>query len=92
MTIEDLVVWFGLLAVLAPVIGALGWQIYEFRYRPYRIPRAEIERLVDEVIVRNPDDPAYAAFLEEEAAWYRSDIFEQGKWRRVRRLLWRRVK
>lgn len=92
MTIRDLVGWLELLVVLAPVIGALGWQIYEFRYRPYRIPSAEIERLADEVIARNPDDPAYAAFLEEEAAWYRSDIFEQGRWRRVRRLLWRRVK
>lgn len=30
------------------------------------------------------------AFIEEDRAWRYSEAFEQGKWHRVRRELWRR--
>jgi hypothetical protein len=36
------------------------------------------------IIVYNPE---FAAFVEEQAAWFRSDDFEEALWRRVRRRL-----
>ncbi|MCZ8105049.1 MAG: hypothetical protein O9972_45045 [Burkholderiales bacterium] len=69
----------------APIWGAFLWHTYEFRVRPLNIPRDEMDLLVAAMLEQ--DDPEEAAFIEEQAAWYRSDTFEQGKWRRVRRIL-----
>ena len=69
----------------APTWGAFLWHTYEFRVRPMFIPRAEIDRLVAEMLQQ--EDSERAAFFEEQAAWYRGDVLEQGKWRRVRRAL-----
>lgn len=80
--------WTGILlwaACLSPILGVFLWHVYEFNVRPWRIPSAEIDRLVQAMLAK--DDPEYAAFIEEQAAWFRSDTFEQGKWRRVRRKL-----
>ena len=78
--------WQIVIAVcLSPIWGSLLWFIYESYIRPARIPKQEIEALAAEMRRRNPHDPAEAAFIEEQAAWYRPDMFEQGKWRRVRR-------
>ncbi len=68
-----------------PDLGAFLWHTYEFRVRPLFIPRHEIDWVVAEMLER--DNPEEAAFIEEQAAWYRSDTFEQGKWRRVRQIL-----
>jgi len=68
-------------------VGAFLWHAWEFHILPRRIPREEIERLADEIRRKHPDDPDYLAYVEERAAWHRSDTFEQGKWRRVRREL-----
>lgn len=82
--------WIALVSVGVPALGALGFQLYRFCYLPLRIPRAEIQRLADEIARDHPDDPDLAAFREEETAWYRGETVEQGKWRRVRRALRRR--
>jgi hypothetical protein len=66
---------------------ALVLAITNFRIRPHLIPRAEIEAQADAVLEAHPDDPEEWAFLEEQAAWYRSQAVEQGRWRRVRRVL-----
>lgn len=79
-----------LVAVTAPIWGSLLWFIYESFVRPARIPKQEIEALATEMSRRNPADPVEAALIEEQAAWYRSDMFEQGKLRRVRRELLKR--
>ena len=82
------IVWGTVLVVCtSPIWGSLLWFIYESYVRPARIPKREIDALADEVRRRSPDDPADAAFVEEQAAWYRSEMFEQGKWRRVRKCL-----
>ena len=39
-----------------------------------------------------PEDPEAWAFMEEHAAWFRSQAFERGKWRRVRKLICRRLR
>ncbi len=78
--------WWVIVGVAtAPIWGTFLWHTYEFRVRPLFIPPEEIDRLVAEMLKR--DNPEEAAFIEEHSAWYRSDPFEQGKWRRVRRKL-----
>jgi hypothetical protein len=70
--------------------GVVGWHTWAFRICPLFIPKAEINAIVDELIEKHgPDAEDWARGYEEEA-WYRSEIFEQGKWRRIRRELWRR--
>ncbi len=77
--------WWGLMAVCTtPIWGTLIWFLNELYIRPLLIPKAEIERLADDLRLSYPADPAEAAFAEEQNAWYRSETFEQGKWRRVR--------
>lgn len=61
--------------------------IVETVIRPRLIPREEIEALADGLERTHPDDPDHWAFLEEEAAWFRSDGFARGRWLRVRKRL-----
>ncbi len=85
--------WWGLVAVCtAPIWGTLIWFLNELYIRPLRIPKSEIERLADEQRRSHPTDPVEAAFVEEQNAWHRSETYEQGKWRRVRRQLRRSQK
>lgn len=76
------------LAVL--VGGVVVWHAWDFRLRPLFIPRAEINAIVDEFIAKHGPDAEEKAYAEEDRAWRYSNTFEQGKWRRVRRELWRR--
>ena len=79
--------WLVVASCLSPIWGSLLWFIYESYIRPARIPKEDIGVLADEMRRRNPADPEDAASTEEQAAWHRSDMFEQGKWRRVRNQL-----
>jgi hypothetical protein len=80
--------WWSLMVLgTAPAWGTLIWFLNELYIRPLLIPKAEIERLANELLRSHPADPAEAAFDEELNAWYRSETFAQGKWRRVKRLL-----
>lgn len=79
-------VWWGIVIVASsPIWGAIGWETHQLFIRPMFIPREEIDLLVEQMMRR--EAPEQAALIEEHAAWYRSDSFEQGKWRRVRRRL-----
>lgn len=77
--------WVFVGVATAPIWGTFLWHAYEFRVRPLFVPGEEIDQLVATMLER--DDPEEAAFIEEQAAWYRNDTFEQGKWRRVRQSL-----
>lgn len=79
--------WTTIALALSPIIIGLGWSIVEGSILPRLINQAEIVALADDILRRYPDDPEYAAFIEEQAAWFRSDAFEQGKWLRVRKLM-----
>lgn len=83
--------WALIAAALSPMVIGIGWAIVEGALLPRLIPRAEIERLADEVMARHPDDPEHAAFIEEHAAWFRSESLDQGRWRRVRKAIRRRL-
>ncbi|NRG17578.1 hypothetical protein HPQ64_07745 [Rhizobiales bacterium] len=70
--------------------GVAVWHAWQFRLKPLAIPKAKINAIVDDLIAQHgPDAEDWARGYEEEQ-WYRSDTYEQGKWRRVRRELWRR--
>ena len=90
MTWGEIGCWIAGAGFVAPIVAALVFHFHEFWLRPRRIPSVEIERLADDIAARHSDDPELAAFLEEEAAWFRSDDFEQGVWRKVRRCLAKR--
>ncbi len=74
------------------VLSVFGWSEWEFRIKPLRIPKEDINAIVDELIAKHGPDAEQFAYIEEDAAWRRSNTVEQGKWRRVRKELWRRHK
>lgn len=79
------------LVVFIAMIVAVGlWHALEFRLKPLAIPKAQINAIVDDLIAKHGSDAEDWARGYEEEAWNRSETFEQGKWRRVRRELWRR--
>ena len=91
MTFREIAGWAVTALALSPMIFGLGWGVFEHFVRPLFIPRAEIERIADQIMRDHPEDPQEWAFMEEHAAWFRSHTAEQGKWRRVRRELRRRL-
>lgn len=88
---ETAVLWAAYGLAILPLLIGLGWTLAEGWIRPRLIARSEIERLAGALMGQYPDDPEHAACVEEQAAWFRSETFEQGKWNRVRRLLRRRL-
>jgi hypothetical protein len=79
--------WSLIALAASPIIIGIGWSIVEDVILPRFIPRAEIDRLADSIMRGYPTNPEKAALTEEHAAWYRSEGFEQGKWRRVRKAI-----
>lgn len=77
--------WLLIALALSPPACAIALMILWGFILPASIPRAEIERLANDIMGRYPDDPEEAAFIEEQAAWFRSQMHEQMRWRRVRR-------
>jgi hypothetical protein len=90
-TFYEVLKWLLVGIALSPIIIGLGWSIVEGSILPRLIPRAEITALANDFLRRYPDDPEYAAFIEEQAAWFRSQTFEQGKWYQVRKEIRRRL-
>ena len=83
--------WLTIAAAVSPIFLGIGWVVVEGFILPSRIPREEIEAMADDVMRNHPSDPEEWALMEEHAAWHRSQNFEQGKWRRVRKLISRRI-
>ncbi len=74
----------------APVWGTLLWCLWQLSIRPRLIPAGEIRVLADEMVASYGPRAEEIALIEEDSAWRSSEAFEQGKWHRVRRELWRR--
>lgn len=83
----DYLPFIGIAAFAGAVFLSVEWQ---GRVRPLLIPRTEIEKLASELIGKHGERAEEVAFIEEDRAWRYSQNFEQGKWRRVRKLLERR--
>jgi hypothetical protein len=79
--------WAFIILAVSPIIGAVGWEVWQGQVRPRLIPKAEIEAIAAELVARYGDQAEEMAFINEDRAWRYSDSFEQGKWRRVRRTL-----
>lgn len=90
-TARQILGWICIILGAAPIVLGIGWVVWEFTIAPMMIPRAEINRIADQIMRDHPKDPQEWAFMEEESAWFRSHTVEQGKWRRVRRELRRRL-
>ncbi len=90
-TILDFTRDHSIVFALILLVGGVGlWHKWDFRVRPLFIPKSEIHAIVDGLIAQHgPDAEDWARGYEEDAG-NRSDTFEQGRWRRVRRELWRR--
>jgi len=73
-----------------PHLGHVLWHTWELSIRPRLIPVGDINALADEMIAKHGPRAEELAFAEEDRAWRYSETFEQGKWHRVRRELWRR--
>ncbi|VAW04066.1 hypothetical protein MNBD_ALPHA04-2020 [hydrothermal vent metagenome] len=78
------------LALAMLIVGVGIWLVWDFRIRPLFIPKAEIEAVVDKLIAEHDPRAEEIAHIEEDRAWRYSKIYQQEKWRRVRRELWRR--
>lgn len=78
--------------VIAMSAAVALWHVWAFHLKPLAIPKAEIDTVVDDLIERHGSEAEDWARSYEEEAWYRSDIVQQGQWRRIRRELWRRYK
>ena len=83
--------WLAIVAALSPIVIGIGWAVVEGSILPRLVPREEIKTMADEVMRDHPDDPEEWVNIEEHAAWHRSQSFEQGKWRRVRGVIKRRL-
>jgi hypothetical protein len=90
IAVEEILKWLMIALAAGPMVFAFGYIAYEGYIRPALIPKSEIKKLADKIAQRKLIDPDEAAYWEEYAAWHRSESFEQGKWRRVRKLLRRR--
>ncbi|WP_300012413.1 hypothetical protein [uncultured Roseobacter sp.] len=71
--------------VLAPAVIAFVWVMWEGWVLPTLIPKSEIIALAGELIDEYSDRAVEVAANREYEAWYRSELTDQGKWRRVRR-------
>lgn len=91
--ILDFVRSYPAVPVFAVLIGGVAiWHAWDFRLRPLFIPKAKINAIVDELITKYGPRAEEMTYVEEDRAWRYSDTYEQGKWRRVRRELWRRYR
>lgn len=78
-----------------PVVGLLiagvaVWHSWKFALRPLLIPKSEVDAIVERLIAEYGPRAEEMAYAEEDRAWHDSNTYEQGRWRRVRRELWRR--
>ena len=77
--------WAFWVAVLSPAWGTFAWHMWELSIRPRLIPNEKIKRMADELIAKHGGEAAEVASINEDRAWRRSETFEQGMWRRVRK-------
>ena len=78
------------LVCLSPIWGALLWHVWDLHVRPRLISAAEVRALADDLIAKHGPRAEEIALIEEDRAWRYCETFQQGRWHRVRRELWRR--
>jgi hypothetical protein len=84
-TLKHAIVWIVLAACSAPIWGTLLWEIWDGTVRPRLIRRDIIDRAAAAMLAEHGDRAEEMALIKEHRAWYESDSFKQGGWRRVRK-------
>ena len=79
--------WFFLGLVVAVVL----FELYAYFVVPYLLPQETIDLIIEDLIFQHGDKALDAAIAREDWAKQDTDTFEQGKWRRVRRELEKRL-
>lgn len=90
MEVAEISLWVVGVIALSPVWGALAWELWNGKIRPSFIPKYEIESEVHTLYDRYGDEAFDRACTEEHSAWHRSETYQQGRWRRIRREIMRR--
>ncbi len=85
--LKDVAFW---IVVLSPIWGTFLWAFWEGSIRPRLIPKAEIIAKADELKTKFGDEAFEHACINEHRGWYDSNMFEQGRWRRIREEVMRR--
>ncbi len=70
--------------VLAPAAIAFVWVMWENSVLPALIPKSEIILQANELIDVYGDRAEEVAANREYEAWHRSELTDQGRWKRVR--------
>lgn len=68
----------------------IAWAIYQQFIRLLLIPKSEINNFADDLFQKHGPEAEHYAHIEEDRAWRYSNLYAQGKWRRVKRELQRR--
>ena len=82
--------WILWVIALSPAWGTFLWGFWQQSVLPRLIALAEIKAEADGLIAQYGSRAEEIAFIEEDRAWRYSQTFQQGKWHRVRKELWRR--
>ena len=61
----------------------IAWAIYQQFIRPMLIPKSEITEEAERLIQQYGPEAEHNAHIEEDRVWRYSDLYAQGKWRRV---------
>jgi hypothetical protein len=84
-TLKHAIVWIVLAACSAPIWGTLLWEIWDGTVRPRLIRRDIIDRAAAAILAEHGERAEQMALIAEHRAWYESDSFKQGGWRRIRK-------
>lgn len=76
--------------ILAPPVVAIVWVVWEACLLPASLSKSEIVEQADAMIDAHGDRAESVVSNRELDAWHRSNLADQGKWRRVRREIKRR--
>lgn len=69
---------------MSPVWGSFLWGFWEGSIRARLVPKVEIIAKADDLKVKYGDEAFEHVCINELRSWYDSNMFEQGRWRRIR--------
>lgn len=80
-----------LLTILILIAAVALFELYAYFVAPYLLPQEAIDLIIEDLILQHGDKALDTAIAREDWAQQDTDTFEQGKWRRIRRELQKRL-